>query len=79
MITLKDLEIGDIFINVKDKKTKWIVRGSSCFNSRHGSPTRVCLKCSDGTLVSKSCRIEVKKIGESKYKDKMKLTPMNFR
>jgi len=78
-MTLKDLEIGDKFINVNKPKEKWVVRGNPAFNARHGSPTRVCIKCSDGTLHSKSCRIEVKKIGESIYKEKMISSPVNFR
>lgn len=78
-MTLKDLEIGDKFINVNKPHEKWIVRGNPAFNARHGSPTRVCVKCSDGIYHSKSCKIEVKKIGESIHKQAMILKPVNFR
>jgi hypothetical protein len=78
-MTLKELTIGDKFVNVKKPDEKWIVRGNPSFNARHGSPTRVCVKISDNTLHSKSCKIEVKKIGESVHKEKMIQSPVNFR
>lgn len=78
-LTLKELEVGDSFVNLTKPKEKWIVRGSVCFNAKHGSPTRVCSKVTDGSLHSKSCKINVKKIGESKHKEQMKLKPVNFR
>lgn len=75
---LKELEIGDIFINVKDKQaTKFVVRGSSVFNGRHGSPTRMCIDLKKNELVSKSCRIKVRKVGESQHKEKYKQNPLN--
>ena len=74
---LKELEIGDIFYNVKDKSAKkFIVRGSAIFNRRHGSPTRMCSDLK-GNVDSKSCRISVIKVGESKWKEKYKLKPIN--
>jgi len=78
-MTLKDLEVGDVFINTKLPKEKWVVRGSVCFNPRHGSPTRVCSRLKDGQLISKSCKIEVEKIAESKFKNQYKEKPVNFR
>lgn len=75
--TLKELEIGDRFYNITNPKKVFTVRGSIAFNARHGSPTRVC-QLSD-RLVSKSCSINVVKIGESKYKEQYKLKPINFR
>lgn len=74
---LKSLEVGDIFINLKDKQKKqYIVRGAAIYNPRHGSATRMCCDM-QGNLVSKSCRISVKKVGESKHKEKYKLQPIN--
>lgn len=78
-MTLKELEIGDKFINVNKPNEKWIVRGNPAFNARHGSPTRVCQKVRDGIYHSKSCKIEVEKIGESQHKQAMILKPINFK
>lgn len=78
-MTLKELSIGDIFVNVKKPDEKWVVRGNPAFNARHGSPTRVCMKTSNNSLHSKSCKIDVKKIGESKHKEAMISKPINFR
>jgi hypothetical protein len=77
-VGLKELEIGDIFYNIMDKHAKkFVVRGSAVFNERHGSPVRMCMSIKDGQLVSKSCRINVRKIGESKFKEQYKQKPIN--
>lgn len=73
---LKELKVGDKFINIKNPKEIFIVRGNPAFNRWHGSATRVCLKLPYGELVSKSCRIQVKKVGESK--EAMIQKPINF-
>lgn len=68
-MTLRDLEIGDLFVTAKDRrkvKTLFVVRGSSLFNTRNGSATRWCTEAKTGKTVSKSCRIDVVKIGVSK-------------
>ncbi len=78
-MTLKELEIGDVFYNIKDKsKTLFVVRGSSVFNRGHGSATRVCMNIHIEKCVSKSCRIEIIKVRESKFKEKLKQQPINF-
>jgi len=77
-MTLKDLNIGDRY-TYPGRKEIWLVRGNPTFNARHGSSTRVCMKYSDNSLHSKSCRAEVIKIGESPFKEKYKLKPINFR
>lgn len=70
--TLRELEIGDIFIHKNDKaKGKFIVRGNSLFNIRHGSATRLCVSLRTKNTVSKSSRLAVIKIGESKHKQRM--------
>ena len=74
---LKELEVGDIFVNVKDKgRSQWVVRGAAIFNPRHGSPTRMCSNM-QGDQRSKSCRIVVKKVGVSKFAEQYKLKPIN--
>src|SRR4051812_19900726 len=73
MLTLKDLEPGDIFVHAKAKKSqqrKFIVYGNSQFNIRHGGATRMC-RTLKGDAVSKSCRLQVTKVGESPYKEKI--------
>lgn len=68
-MTLKELEIGDIFYNEKDKQKKlFVVRGSPVFNIRHGSPTRVCLELKTKELVSKSCKINVVYVNPNRFK-----------
>ncbi len=72
---LLDLENGDQFVSARDKKilrdrTVYIVYGNPVFNSGHGSATRNCCK-KDGTIVSKSCLMEVVKTGESINKEKI--------
>lgn len=83
IITLKDLEIGDIFIPAKDlKKTfpkRFVVRGASVFNRWHGSPTRMCIDLRKNETVSKSCRVTVIKVGVSKFAEQYKLKPINKR
>lgn len=72
-MTLKDLEPGDIFVHLKSKSktpTRYIVSGQPFFNLGHGSPTRMCRKLC-GEWVSKSCKLEVKKVGESAHKAKL--------
>jgi len=71
-MTIKELQIGDRFAPVNRPKEKWLVVGKPEFNARHGSPTRICKNYDGNKLVSKSCRLEVKKIGESPFKGKMK-------
>jgi len=78
-MSLKELEIGDIFFNVKDSaKHKFIVRGNPVFNIGYGSPTRICMDIKTRELVSKSCRVDVTKTAESKFKEAMKLKPINY-
>ena len=69
-VFLSDLENGDIFRHLKAgaKSQRFIVYGNPKFNIRHGGATRMCREM-DGTLVSKSCRLLVKKLGESKHKE----------
>lgn len=70
---LKDLDNGDIFVHANSlskNPTKYIVYGNPKFNRGHGSSTRMCRKM-DGELISKSCRLEVYKVGESKHKIKI--------
>lgn len=72
-MTLKDLEPGDKFVHAKSKAKnpkRFIVKGSCMFNARHGSATRVCIDIKKRVTVGKSCRLEVKKIGESQHKEK---------
>ncbi len=76
-MTLKELTIGDIFVNAKDKSKKFIVRGNAVFNRGHGSSTRMCMDLKSKELISKSCRIEVLKLGESQFKEKYLATPIN--
>lgn len=62
MATLGQLEVGDRFYNVKDKKKiVYTVFGKREFNLKHGSATRQCVL--NGQIISKSCRIEVVKLG----------------
>jgi hypothetical protein len=78
IVGLKELEVGDIFYNIRAVPDgKFIVRGAAVFNARHGAPTRMCSNLKTGVLVSKSCKIEVVKTGESKFKEKYKIKPVN--
>jgi hypothetical protein len=73
-MTLKELEPGDKFIHAKATGTfpkKFLVKGSCMFNRGHGSSTRQCVDLQTGNIIGKSCRLEVKKIGESIHKQKM--------
>jgi hypothetical protein len=70
---LKDLEPGDIFVHAKSKAKKpkrFIVKGNPMYNAGHGSPTRFCIDLVAREVVGKSCKLEVKKIGESAHKQK---------
>jgi hypothetical protein len=72
-LTLGDLENGDVFVHRNNRKgkhgQKFVVYGNPQFNIRHGSATRMCRK--NGEAVSKSCRLEVIKIGNSVFKEKI--------
>lgn len=73
-MTLKDLEPGDKFIHAKSKAKhpkQYIVKGNCMFNAGHGSSTRLCIDLLEREVVGKSCKLEVKKIGESLHKAKM--------
>lgn len=70
-MTLYELENGDVFAHAKDKAKqpkRFIVYGNPMRN-RHGR-TRFC-KLPTGQLTSKSCDLEVVKIGNSVYKSKI--------
>lgn len=59
-MTLKELEIGDVFRHAKGKiSTLFRVIDKPVFNIRHGSPTRKCLNLTTDDVESKSCRLEV--------------------
>jgi hypothetical protein len=76
-MTLRELEPGDMFVhaNCKSKKPqKFMVKGSCMFNIRHGGATRLCWKVPTGEIVSKSCNLLIKKIGESVHKAKLNQT-----
>lgn len=75
---LKDLEIGDVFYPVKDKKkSKYIKRGVCMFNRGAGTSTCACLQLGDNTIVNKQCRLEVIKLRDSDHKDKYQANPLN--
>jgi len=66
---LKELEIGDKFYpasKVGKATPIWTVSGPVTFNTRHGSPTRMCLNNVTNVIESKSCRLEVIKCYEIK-------------
>lgn len=72
-MTLKDLEPGDKFVHAKSKAKhpkQFLVKGNCMFNARHGSAIRHCIDLAKRVIVGKSCRLEVKKIGESQHKQK---------
>jgi hypothetical protein len=78
-MTLKELEIGDIFYNEKDRQKKlFVVRGNPAFNIRYGSPTRVCLELKTKELVSKACKINVVFVRESKFSNAYEGKAINF-
>lgn len=73
-MTLKDLEPGDKFVHAKSKAKhpkQFLVKGNPMFNRHHGSATRICIDLLKQEAVGKSCKLEVKKIGESLHKQKM--------
>lgn len=75
---LSEIEIGDIFYPIKDKKrSKYIKRGVCVFNRGAGSSTCACLSLGSGEIVNKLCRSEVVKLNESEYKEKYKANPLN--
>ncbi|MBO9657517.1 MAG: hypothetical protein J7527_01705 [Chitinophagaceae bacterium] len=81
IVLLKDLEVGDMFMKPpkatgRSNRTIFTVRGNPFFNARHGSATRFCHNNKTKQLVSKSCRQEVIKVGESKFKEQYKSTPI---
>lgn len=70
---LKELEPGDIFVHAKSKAkapAKFLVLGKCEFNRGHGSSTRMCQNLEKREIESKSCRMEVNKVGESIHKQK---------
>lgn len=70
---LKDLEPGDKFVHAKSKAKspkQFIVKGNPMFNRGHGSSTRQCIDLLKREVVGKSCKLEVKKIGESLHKQR---------
>lgn len=74
-MTLKELEPGDKFIHANSKSKSpiiFVVKGNCLFNIRHGSATRLCWELPSGKEISKSCRLEIKKVGESVHKNKIK-------
>lgn len=72
LITLGELEIGDIFCHAADKSEhKFLVYGNKFFNRGYGRPTRKCVDIKSKEVVSKSCPLKVYKLGESKHKEKM--------
>jgi hypothetical protein len=78
-MTLKELEVGDIFYNEKDRQKKLlVVRGSPVFNIRYGSPTRVCLELKTKEMISKACKINVIYVRESKFSNAYKDKIINF-
>lgn len=73
-VKLQELEVGDIFVHINDKAknpTRFLVKGIPEFNLRHGRPTRKCVNLKTHFIVGKSCPLDVYKVGESKYKDKL--------
>jgi len=72
-MTLRGLEIGDIFIHAKSKSKspkRFVIITNPYFNIRHGA---ACRRCRDlgGREYGKSCNLEVKKVGESIHKAKL--------
>lgn len=75
VVMLKDLEIGDIFFNIREPWAEYTVRGKPMFNRAHGSATRVCQY--RGRLENKSCRLNVVKKGEAANKQELIDNPIN--
>jgi hypothetical protein len=72
-MTLKDLEPGDKFVHAKSPAKhpkQFLVKGNCMYNAGHGSATRTCIDLLKQEIVGKSCKLEVKKIGESLHKQK---------
>lgn len=72
-MTLRDLTPGDKFVHAKSKAKhpkQFIVKGNCMFNAGHGSSTMTCIDLLTNTTVGKSCKLEVRKIGESLHKQK---------
>jgi hypothetical protein len=70
---LRDLEPGDKFVHAKSKAKnpkQYLVKGNCMYNAGHGSATRQCIDLLKQKVVGKSCKLEVKKIGESLHKQK---------
>lgn len=74
VVTLKELEIGDIFFNIREDWVEYIVRGQPEFNSAYGSTTRVCQY--RGRLENKACKLNVVKKGEAPNKAELILNPL---
>jgi len=71
---LRDLHPGDIFTAASDKSInphRFTVKGNCMFNRGYGSSTRLCYCIRTQEIVSKSCNLEVIKVGESKHKEKL--------
>jgi len=71
---LRDLEPGDKFVHAKSRAKnpkQFLVKGNPMFNAGHGSATRKCIDLLKREIVGKSCKLEVKKIGESLHKKKL--------
>lgn len=76
---LDELEVGDVFQFVNDKKkTKetWIVRGNPFFNAGCFAKTRYCSNTKK-EIAGKLCKREVIKLRDSKYKAKYQEKPIN--
>jgi hypothetical protein len=71
---LRELEVGDKFVHAKSKAKRpkvFTVISNAEFNIARGTATRPCYETASGALVNKICILEVRKIGESKHKQKM--------
>lgn len=75
VVTLKDLEIGDIFFNIREEWVEYTVRGNPQFNPGYGSSTRVCQY--KGRLENKAGKISVVKKGEAPNKQELIANPIN--
>lgn len=72
-MTLHELKNGDVFAHANDKhknQKRYVVYGNPAFNVGHGGSTRNCLD--NKIIVSKSCRLEVVKLGTSVHVEKIK-------
>jgi len=73
-MTLKELQPGDVFEHANSKKKKperFVVYGNAVFNPGHRSATRNCVN-SENEIISKSCRLQVNKVGKSVHAEKIK-------